>query len=62
MIHIHAVVMVLRVWALYNQSMLVLATLLTIYSMEEISLLVFYVVLQASGSASKLKLLCIIHD
>ena len=46
--------MILRVWALYNQSMLVLSTLLTIYVMAEMSFLIF-VVISIAQLKSKLK-------
>ena len=39
--------MILRVWALYNQSMLVLNSFLTIYVMAEISYLISGVILIA---------------
>ena len=46
--------MILRVWALYNQSRLVLSTLLTIYVMAEISYFISAVILIARLK-SKLK-------
>ena len=53
-----AVAMILRVWALYNRSMLVLGTLLTIYTIEEIMLLIYYAIPTAqSGTESELKCL-----
>ena len=43
------VAMILRVWALYNQSRLILGTLLTLYAIEVIFTLVSCVVFSTSN-------------
>ena len=56
MIHtLDAVVMILRVWALYDRSMLVLGTLLTIYTMEEVTMFISYVIITARLGSSESK-------
>ena len=48
-----AVVMILRVWVLYNQLMLVFSTLLTIYAMEGISIFISDVIFIAQPENSE---------
>lgn len=42
---VDAVVMILRLWAMYNRSRFILATLLSLYVIETVSYLVYCVVL-----------------
>ena len=42
---VNTVVMILRVWALYNRSRLILGTLVTFYAMEVILVLVSSIIL-----------------
>ena len=45
-----AVVMILRLWALYNQSRLILGVLLLFYAMESIAFFISFVILSAHQS------------
>ena len=46
---VYAVVMILRLWALYNRSKFILGPLLTLYAIEVISYITYCVVLHAQN-------------
>ena len=56
MIYIGPVVMILRVWALYNRSILVLGTLLALYGMAMITFFICYVIFFAGSGSPESKL------